>query len=134
MSNTDLIEAARTARLMAYAPYSKFAVGAAVQSKSGQIFIGCNVENISLGLTICAERSAMAAAIAAGVRDLVAVAVVTESRKPAVPCGACRQFMAEFNPEMRIIAATTNGESEEFELSALLPKPRQGILEPDGNV
>lgn len=134
MPNTDLIEAAAAARLTAYAPYSKFTVGAAVQSKTGQIFKGSNVENISFGLTICAERTAIAAAITAGVTDLVAIAVVTASKKPALPCGACRQVMAEFNPEMRIIAATISGESEEFELSALLPKPKQGILEPDRDV
>jgi cytidine deaminase len=130
MSNKDLIEAATVARSAAYAPYSKFAVGAAVLTKSGKIFSGCNVENISLGLTICAERSA----IAAGTRDLITIAVVTESKKPALPCGACRQVMAEFNPRMRIVAATTNGESEEFELSELLPKPKQGILESNRNV
>src|SRR6185503_17635854 len=131
MSNQDLIAAATAARSAAYAPYSKFAVGAAVQAKKGEIFIGCNVENISLGLTICAERSAIAAAVAAGAKDLVAIAVVTGSKKPAVPCGACRQVMAEFNPRMRIIAATTTGESEEFELSELLPRPKQGILQRD---
>ena len=134
MSNQDLIAAAAAARSAAYAPYSKFAVGAAVQAKNGEIFIGCNVENISLGLTICAERSAIAAAVAAGAKDLVAIAVATGSKKPAVPCGACRQVMAEFNPRMRIIAATTTGESEEFELSELLPKPKQGILERDADV
>ena len=134
MHNKDLIEAAAAARSAAYAPYSKFAVGAAVLTKSGKIFSGCNVENISLGLTICAERSAIAAAVTAGTRDLIMIAVVTESKNPAVPCGACRQVMAEFNPRMKIIAATTNGELEEFELSELLPKPKQGILESNRNV
>jgi cytidine deaminase len=127
----ELIAAASTAQSVAYAPYSGFAVGAAVQTKSGKIFSGCNVENVSFGLTICAERAAIAAAVADGVRDLIAIAVITDSKKPAVPCGACRQVMAEFNPKMRIVAATTNGESEEFELSELLPKPNQGILDHD---
>jgi|SRR5882762_7981283 cytidine deaminase len=134
MHNKDLIEAAAAARSAAYAPYSKFAVGAAVLTKSGKIFSGCNVENISLGLTICAERSAIAAAVTAGTRDLIMIAVVTESKNPAVPCGACRQVMSEFNPRMKIVAATTNGKSEEFELSELLPKPKQGILEANRNV
>jgi cytidine deaminase len=134
MHNKDLIEAAAAARSAAYAPYSKFAVGAAVLTKSGKIFSGCNVENISLGLTICAERSAIAAAVTAGTRDLIMIAVVTESKNPAVPCGACRQVMSEFNPRMKIVAATTNGKSEEFELSKLLPKPKQGILEANRNV
>jgi cytidine deaminase len=127
----DLIAAASAALSAAYAPYSGFAVGAAVQAKSGKIFSGCNVENVSFGLTICAERAAIAAAVVDGVRDLIAIAVITDSKKPAVPCGACRQVMAEFNPKMRIVAATTSGESEEFELSELLPKPKQGILDHD---
>ena len=134
MHNKVLIEAATAARSAAYSPYSKFAVGAAVLTKSGKIFSGCNVENISLGLTICAERSAIAGAIATGARDLIMIAVVTESKSPAVPCGACRQVMAEFNPRMKIVAATTNGKSEEFELSELLPKPKQGILESNRHV
>ena len=134
MHRESLIKAAAEARSVAYAPYSKFTVGAAVLSESGKIFTGCNVENISLGLTICAERSAIAAAVSAGVRDLVMIAVVTESKDPAVPCGACRQVMAEFNPGMKIVAATISGETEEFELSGLLPKPRQGILESNRNV
>jgi len=134
VSNKDLIGAAAAARMSAYAPYSKFTVGAAVLTSSGKIFTGCNVENISLGLTICAERSAIAAAVTARAKDLITIAVVTESQKPAVPCGSCRQVMAEFNPAMKIVAATTNGESQEFELSELLPRPKQGILESDRNV
>src|SRR5262249_24115799 len=96
VSNNDLIAAAAAPRMSAYAPYSKFAVGAAVLTSSGKIFTGCNVENVSLGLTICAERSAIAAAAVARAKDLITVAVVTESQKPAVPCGACRQVVAEF--------------------------------------
>ena len=126
-----LVEAAAAARATAYAPYSKFAVGAALLTKSGRIFSGCNIENISLGLTICAERSAVAAAIAAGDKDFVTIAVLTDSKQPALPCGACRQVLAEFNPTMKIITATTSGESAEFGLADLLPKPSQGILESD---
>jgi cytidine deaminase len=133
-SYKDLIAAATTAKSAAYAPYSKFAVGAAILTKSGRIFTGCNVENLSLGLTICAERSAAAAAIAAGDKEFMMIGVVTDSKKPAVPCGACRQVLAEFNPRMRIIAATTRGGVEEFELANLLPKSDQGILESDRNV
>jgi cytidine deaminase len=134
MYDTELIEAASTARTLAYAPYSKLTVGAAVLTKRGKIFIGCNVENVSLGLTICAERSAVAAAIAEGSRDFAAIAVVTGSKKPAAPCGACRQVLAEFNPTMKVLAATVEGESQQFELSELLPLPAQGILEASGNV
>ena len=134
VKSNDLIAAAASARSAAYAPYSKFAVGAAILTKSDRIFTGCNVENLSLGLTICAERSAAAAAIAAGDKEFVMISVVTDSKKPAVPCGACRQVLAEFSPGMRIVAATTKGEVEEFELGALLPKSAQGILESDRNV
>ena len=133
-TSKELIAAATEAKSAAYAPYSKFAVGAAILTKSGSIFTGCNVENLSLGLTICAERSAAAAAIAAGDKEFVMIGVVTDSKTPAVPCGACRQVLAEFNPTMRIVAATTKGEVEEFELAELLPKAAQGILEADRNV
>jgi len=87
MEHSDLMDIASKAQGLAYAPYSKFAVGAAIITKSGKIFVGCNIENISLGLTICAERCAPAAAILQGSRDLVAVAIVTDSTKPAAPCG-----------------------------------------------
>jgi cytidine deaminase len=130
----ELLAAAKSAMKVAYAPYSKFSVGAAVRTKSGKIFRGCNVENVSFGLTICAERSAVAAAISAGERDFVVIAVVANSKKPALPCGACRQVLAEFNPAMKVVAATPDGVSQEFELTELLPKPAQGILESDSNV
>ncbi|HYR23957.1 MAG TPA: cytidine deaminase [Chthoniobacterales bacterium] len=134
MVDSELIDAAAKARAMAYAPYSKFTVGAAVLTKQGKVFVGCNVENLSLGLTICAERSAVAAAIAQGSKDLAAIAIVTGSKKPAAPCGACRQVLAEFNPTMRVLAATVDGASQRFELSELLPVPTQGILETAKNV
>jgi len=134
LKSNKLIAAAASARSAAYVPYSKFSVGAAILTKSGRIFTGCNVENLSLGMTICAERSAAAAAIAAGDKEFVMISVVTDSKKPAVPCGACRQVLAEFSPGMRIVAPTTKGDVEEFELGALLPKSAQGILESDRNV
>jgi cytidine deaminase len=125
----ELISAATAARDLAYAPYSGFQVGAALVTNAGKIYTGCNVENVSLGLTICAERSAIATAVAQGSKDLVAIAVVTAGKKPTVPCGACRQIMAEFNPGMKIIAATVDGKVQEFDLAELLPFPSQGILE-----
>lgn len=134
MSNTELVKAAIAARSAAHAPYSKFCVGAALLTKSGNIFVGCNVENVSLRLTICAEQAAVAAAVAAGEKEFVAVAVVVDSREPAMPCGACRQVLAEFNPAIEIISATVSGRTETVLLSELLPRPRQGILESFGNV
>lgn len=128
MDFTQLIKAAAKARERAYAPYSKFSVGAALLTKSGDIFAGCNVENVSLGLTICAERAAIATAIANGHKEFVAVAVVTSFNEPVFPCGACRQVLAEFNPKLEIVASTTGGRSETALLSDLLPHSDRKIL------
>jgi len=130
----DVIAEAAAAKAAAYAPYSGFKVGAALVTKSGKIFRGCNVENISLGLTICAERAAVAAAISSGERDFEMIVVVTDSENPTLPCGACRQVLTEFAPAMRIVAATPSGKVDELELAALLPKPNQGILETEPRV
>jgi cytidine deaminase len=124
-----MLAAARLARENAYAPYSRFRVGAAVATVSGEIFGGCNIENLSFGLTMCAERAAVAATVANGHKDLGAIAIVADSRQPPVPCGACRQVLAEFNPNLPIIAATTEGLVQKFELSKLLPVAKQGVLE-----
>ena len=128
MSDTRLVEAAFDVRQRAHAPYSKFSVGAALLTKSGKIFVGCNIENISLRLTICAEQAAVAAAVASGDVDFIAIAVVADSKEPVVPCGACRQLLAEFNPALEIIASTVDHRSQIFSLSELLPRPMQGIL------
>src|SRR5258708_33110759 len=98
MTDSELIRKAVTAREKSYSPYSGFAVGAALLTRSGRVFMGCNIENVSLRLTMCAEQGAVAAAIAEGERDFSSIAVVAESKKPIVPCGACRQLLAEFNP------------------------------------
>ena len=134
MEYSRLVDAAREARAKAHAPYSKFAVGAALQSKSGEIYAGCNVENLSFGLTLCAERSAVASAVTNGSREFVAIAVVTDSKEPAAPCGACRQVLAEFNPNLKIISVTVSGQVQEFDLAKLLPLSHQGILEGLRNV
>ena len=115
-----LVEAARRAQKKAYAPYSKFPVGAAVLGEDGQVFLGCNVENGSFGLTVCAERNAVAAAVVAGALP-VAVAVVAPEAATA-PCGACRQVLAEFSAAMPVILATPSGEDRQVNtLDALLP-------------
>src|SRR6266487_3336532 len=105
----DLIRSALNGRLQAYAPYSKFAVGAAVQCKSGAVFTGSNMENISYGLTICAEQIAIGSAVVAGEREFVAIAVVADTIEPIVPCGACRQFLAEFSADLIIVSANGRG-------------------------
>ena len=115
-----LIAAAHQARQKAYAPYSGFSVGAALWTGSGRVFTGCNVENASYGLTVCAERVAVAKAISEGEHDFEAIAVVSPGG--ATPCGACRQVLAEFNADLRVIVADLEGNSREFRLSELLPE------------
>jgi cytidine deaminase len=124
----SLISAATAARLQAYAPYSNFQVGAALLSKGGRVFTGCNVENLSYGLTICAERSAFFQAVSAGVREFEAIAIVADTREPVSPCGACRQVMAEFG-DFKIITATLDGRTFESTVAALLPRGKTGILD-----
>ena len=123
----ELLTAATAARLAAYAPYSHFQVGAALLAKDGRIFTGCNVENLSYGLTICAERNAIFSAVAAGVREFEAIAIVADTREPVSPCGACRQVMAEFG-DFKIISATLEGHTFESTVGALLPRAKTGIL------
>lgn len=131
MQNTDqqLVTQAIEVARRAYAPYSKFLVGAVLVGKDGRIFAGCNVENISFGLTICAERNAVFAAVAAGCRDYEKIVIVADTEVPASPCGACRQVLAEFNPDLKVVLANFRGQSETFPLSELLPRPTSGILD-----
>lgn len=115
-----LIKAAKDARKMAYAPYSKYKVGAALLTVNGEVITGCNVENASFGGTICAERTAVVKAISQGAAEFVAMAVVTKNG--GFPCGLCRQFMNEFAPELIIITADTKGKiRNEAALSEILP-------------
>ena len=127
--NQQLIEAAKEARGHAHVIYSEFPVGAALLTSSGQIFKGCNVENISLRLTLCAEEVAVGSAVVSGDTEIVAVAVVADSEEPVMPCGACRQLLAEFNPDMEVISSTPAGRVETYSLSELLPRAKQGIME-----
>jgi len=131
MQNTEqqLVAQAIEVAGRAYAPYSKFLVGAVLVGRDGRIFAGCNVENISFGLTICAERNAVFAAVAAGCREFEKIVIVADTEVPASPCGACRQVLAEFDPDLEIVLANFRGQTEMFRLSQLLPRPTAGILD-----
>jgi len=118
ISDEHLLELARKASLKAYSPYSRFPVGAALLSSDGTVFTGCNIENASYGLTICAERVALFKAVSEGVKDFVTLALWTE--KPSWPCGACLQCLAEFAPNLRVIRLGEAG-IEERTLKELLP-------------
>ncbi len=126
-----LLAFARDAQEKAYAPYSGFRVGAAVIA-NGDIYQGVNVENASYGATMCAERAAVAAAVKAGHREIDAVAVVGDSEDPTVPCGVCRQVLAEFNPEMRVVMGGRTDAVQVTRLDELLPEPFvRGYLDQD---
>lgn len=126
-----LLAFAREVKNNAYSPYSNFRVGAAVYA-SGQIFQGVNVENAAYGVSVCAERSAVTAAVTAGCTDIEAVAVVGDSDSPTVPCGECRQVLAEFNPQMRIIMGGRGDEVIVMGLDELLPEAFvRGYLDQD---
>jgi cytidine deaminase len=118
----ELVDAARAARTRSYSPYSHFAVGAALLGASGRIHAGTNVENASFGLSICAERAALCRAIADGEREFVAIAVVTGEGRPTPPCGACRQVLQEFAPNLKVVLAGAGGPVEEWTLADLLPR------------
>jgi len=120
MDYGNLIAKAMEAREKAYAPYSDFAVGAALLAKSGRVYTGCNVENASYGLSICAERTAVFKAVSEGERDFEALAVVTE--KGVTPCGACRQVLMEFGEDIQVIVADETGGYRVFSLQELLPE------------
>ena len=122
--SSDLLELARRAREAAYAPYSRFRVGAALQTRDGRCFAGCNVENAAYGLCNCAERTALFNAIAAGCKpgDFSAIAVIAETPGPVTPCGACRQVLAELcRPDMPVLLANVAGATRQTTVGALLP-------------
>jgi cytidine deaminase len=119
----QLIDAARRVRENAHAPFSKFKVGAALQDSTGRIHTGCNVENATYGLTVCAERNAVFKAISEGAGGFTRIAVVAGTDKLTPPCGACRQILWEFCGDIEIVLANLAGKSETLRLSALLPRP-----------
>jgi cytidine deaminase len=116
-----LLAFAREVQEKAYAPYSNFRVGAAIYAND-EIFQGVNVENAAYGSTVCAERAALTAAVTAGCPDITAIAIVGDSESPCVPCGCCRQALAEFNPELRVIMGGTSDEVLVMSLDELLPE------------
>ena len=120
-ADQELLSLALTARERAYAPYSQFKVGAALLCASGKVFLGCNVENSAYPATICAERGAIAAAMAAGEHDFVRLAVVAGSPRPVTPCGMCRQVLAELAPRAQVLLANLEGAVEETTTEMLLP-------------
>lgn len=118
---SDLVEAARTAFENAYAPYSRFRVGAALRASDGSLFAGSNVENASYGLSRCGEQSAIQAMATHGVRGFSELVVYTEGEPPASPCGACRQILAEFAPDATVYLVNQNGDEITTSVRALLP-------------
>jgi cytidine deaminase len=123
-----LIDAARAVRLRAHAPYSHFLVGAALRGSDGRIFTGCNVENATYGLTVCAERVAVFKAISEGATAFTHVVVVADTQAPTPPCGACRQILWEFGGDLEVILANLGSEKGRFRMSQLLPLPFDGRL------
>jgi cytidine deaminase len=119
----ELVRVASLARQRAHAPYSKYRVGAAIRTKRNKVHSGANVENASYGLTVCAERTAAFAAVNAGDTVFDAIAIVIDDERLPTPCGACRQVLAEFSPEMRVILATAGGKRKVTSLRELLPDP-----------
>jgi cytidine deaminase len=120
MDDKALVEAAKKAREFSYSPYSKFAVGAAVLTRSGKVYGGCNIENASYGITNCAERTAIFRAVSEGEREIVALAIVADSKRPVPPCGACRQVIAEFKIP-HIIMANLDDQIQTATCEELLP-------------
>jgi cytidine deaminase len=124
IAGTTLLDQARRARELAYAPYSRFQVGAALQTKNGRVFPGCNVENAAYGLCNCAERTALFSAIAAGYKpgDFSAMAIIANTPEPVTPCGSCRQVLAELcTGDMPVLLANTAGDTRQTTVEALLP-------------
>ncbi|HEY8551125.1 MAG TPA: cytidine deaminase [Vicinamibacterales bacterium] len=122
-SEAELIAAARTARDHAVAPFSTFRVGAALETRDGCIVTGCNIENATYGLTMCAERVAMFKALSEGWREFTRIAIVAATERPTPPCGACRQILWEFGGDLEVILANEQSVTGRFRMRELLPVP-----------
>lgn len=127
MTDNELIKLARQAYKNSYSPYSRARVGAALLCSTGKLFTGCNVENASYGLTMCAERVAVYNAIAAGQKEFSKIAIASNQRREFSPCGACRQVLAEFSPNMSVIWLDKDGRIKSRKLTQLLPSPFKKI-------
>ena len=119
----ELADLARAARLQAFAPFSRFKVGAALRTRTGEVVTGCNIESASYGLTMCAERVAVFKAVSEGLREFDAIAVVADSPRPTAPCGACRQVMWELAGDIWVEIVNLHGRTRTLRLSELLPLP-----------
>jgi cytidine deaminase len=129
VSHDELVALARKAQESAYAPYSGFPVGAALLASDGSVFTGVNVENASYGLSVCAERNAVARAVSEGARDFTAIAIVTNSEEPTMPCGVCRQVLWEFAHDLEVIVEGSGGRRIETTIRDLFPMPFTSIDE-----
>lgn len=118
----DLKEAAKAARERAHAPFSKFKVGAAIEDEHGNIYTGCNIENASYGLTLCAERVAVFKAVSEGAGKLMRIAIVADTDLPTPPCGACRQILWEFMGDVELTLLNLQGREERLQLSTIFPR------------
>ena len=122
MTDRELINLAFEAMEQAYAPYSGFKVGAALECADNSVFLGCNVENAAYGSTICAERTAVVKAVSEGRREFRRIAIAAQSEDYCMPCGACRQVLSEFSGDMEVLSAKKDGRYVSYKLSALLPR------------
>ncbi len=123
MMSSELILKAIAARDRAIAPYSQFRVGAAIETRTGETFTGCNIENASYGLTVCAERVALWKALSEGARDFVRIALAVDASTSVTPCGSCRQLLWEYCGDIEVLACSVRGDQKVFRLSELLPEP-----------
>ena len=121
MTDRELVQLAFSMHEFSYVPYSKFPVGAALLCEDGTVYTGCNVENCAYGSTICAERTACCKAVSEGHRDFRRIAIYADSENWCTPCGACRQFLAEFSPDMEVLCAKAGDRYVSYKLSELLP-------------
>ena len=121
MTDRELMSRAKDAAGYSYSPYSRFAVGAALECDDGKVYTGCNVENAALGSTICAERTACCKAVSEGHRKFLRIAIYGEAENYCMPCGACRQFLTEFSPDMEVLCAKVGDRYVSYRLSQLMP-------------